>query len=87
MSNSLFGFHSNHNTELAILLALDFILKSFDANIPVISLYIDISNAFNFLDRNILRNKLFLIGFRDIFHPWLKSYLTNRFQYVENFCY
>ena len=42
LSNSQFGLHSNHNTELAILLALDFILKWLGVKIPVISLYIDI---------------------------------------------
>ena len=50
LSYSQFGFRSNHNTELAILHALDFILKSLDAKIPVISLYVDISKASDSLD-------------------------------------
>ena len=83
LSNSLFGFRLNHNTELAILHALDFILKSLDAKISVIRLYIDFSKAFDYLDHKILPEKLFLIGFRGISHIWLSSYLTNRFQYVE----
>ena len=83
MSNSQFGFRSNHNTELAILHAFDFILKSLDARIPVVSLYIDISKAFYSLGHKILLDKLFLIGFRSISHLCLNSYLTNRFHYVE----
>ena len=83
LSNSQFGFRSNHNTELAILQAFDFILKSLDAKIPVTSLYIDISKVFDSLDHKILLDKVFLIGFRGISHLWLSSYLTNRFQYVE----
>ena len=66
LSNSQFAFRSNHSTELAILLALDFILKSLDAKIPVISLYIDISKAFDSLDHKILLDKLFLIGIKGI---------------------
>ena len=42
LSNSQFVFCTNHNTELAILHALDFILKLLDVKIPVTSLYIDI---------------------------------------------
>ena len=53
LSNSQFGFRSNHNTELAILHALDFILKSLDAKIPVISFYVDISKTFDSLDHKI----------------------------------
>ena len=63
LSNSQFGFRSNHNTELAILHVLDFILKSLDVKIPVISLYIDISKAFDSFDHMILHDKLFLFGF------------------------
>ena len=77
--NSQFGFHSNHNNELKILHALDFILKSLDVKIPVICLYIDISKAFDSLDHKILLEKLFLIGFRGTSHIWLHSYLINRF--------
>ena len=43
LSNSQFGFRSNHNSELTILYALDFILKSLDAKIPVILSLIYIS--------------------------------------------
>ena len=59
--NSQLDFRSNHNSELAILHALDFTLKLLDAKIPVISLYINISKAFDSLDRKILFDKLFLI--------------------------
>jgi retron-type reverse transcriptase len=83
LSSSQFGFRSNHNTELAILHALDFIMKSLDGKIPVIALYIDVSKAFDSLDHSILLDKLFLYGFRGTSHLWLTSYLANRFQYVE----
>ena len=83
LSNSQFGFRSNHNTKLAILHALDFILKSLDAKIPVFSLHIDVSKAFDSLGHKILLDKLFLIGFKGISHLWLSSYLTNSFQYVK----
>ena len=55
LHNSQFGFRSNHNTKLTILHVLYFILKSLYAKIPVISVYIDISKAFDSLDQ-IIRN-------------------------------
>ncbi len=83
LSDSQFGFRKNHNTELAVLHALNYITKSLDNNTPVLGLFIDVAKAFDSLDHNVLLDKLYLLGFRGASHSWLASFLSNRFQYVE----
>ena len=43
----------------------------------------DLSKAFDTLDHNILLNKLHYYGIKGKELDWFKSYLTNRFQFVE----
>ena len=80
LSNSQFGFRKNHNTKLAVLHALDYIIKSLDNITPVLGLFIDVSKAFYSLDHNVFLDKLYLLGFRGVSHSWLASFLSNRFQ-------
>jgi hypothetical protein len=83
LSNSQFGFRKGHNTELAIIHALNYITKALDNGIPTAALFVDVSKAFDAISHHILLDKLNLLGFRGVCHSWIGSYLSNRFQYVE----
>ena len=79
----VFRFRENHNTELAVLHALNYIIKSLDNNSPVLGLFIDVFKAFDSLDHNVLFDKLYVLGFRGVSHSWLAIFLSYHFQYVE----
>ena len=74
------GFRSQHSTELACVKLVDYITTEMD-NIKKIksptAIFLDLSNF------NILLNKLQYYGIHGISLSLIRSYLTNRFQYVQ----
>jgi len=48
-----------------------------------IGVFVDLSNAFDTLNHNILFNKLYHYGIHGVSYEWFKSYLSNRYQYVH----
>ena len=83
LSDCQFWFRKNHNTAMAILHALNFIVKLFNGKTPVIGLFVNISKAFDSIDYTVLLDKFSMLGLRGNCHSWLSKYLSNRFQYVE----
>ena len=87
-SNNLFytgqyGFRDEHSTELAALELVDRLNTEIDEkNIPI-AIYMDLSKAFDTLDHSILTHKLSYYGITGAALSWFKSYLSNRYQYVE----
>lgn len=80
---SQYGFRSKHSTEMAALEVIDRIIQEIDANQLPITIFLDLSKAFDTLNHDILINKLYHYGIRNNALNLLKSYLTNRKQYVE----
>ena len=48
----------------------------------MISIFLDLSKAFDLVDHQILLNKLYAIGLRGSIHGWMKSYLSDCMQRV-----
>ncbi len=81
--NSQYGFRSKHSTEFAALEVVDRIVTSMDENDIPINIYIDLSKAFDTLDYDILLQKLSYYGINGTSHDLMKSYLTDRKQFVQ----
>jgi len=78
-----YGFRRKHNTELALEELIDKTLKDMNENLIPISIFIDLSKAFDTIDHKILLDKLHYYGIRKTELLFFESYLTNRKQYVD----
>lgn len=82
LSEHQFGFRLGHETGDAILEFLDCCYKSLDAKKHLISIFLDLSKAFDTIDHEILLAKLNHVGVRGRVLEWLTSYLCRRKQFV-----
>ena len=78
-----YGFRSGHSTEHAALELTDRIITNIDNKKSPLNIFLDLSKAFDTLDHNILLHKLHHYGIRETPLKLLKSYLSNRQQFVE----
>ena len=77
-----YGFRPKHSTGHAITELVDHINDSFDKNESVISVFLDLSKAFDLIDHSILLYKLKHYGVRGVALDWFRSYLNDRSQFV-----
>ena len=78
-----FVFRRGHSTELAAIQLVDRLTKQMDlGNVPT-NIYIDLSKAFDTLDHSILLDKLSYYGICGVENLMLRTYLSNKHQYVE----
>ena len=77
------GFQTDHSTEHAIVQMVDQIYEAFEKNEYTFDVFIDLSKAFDTVDHSILLRKLELYGITDRNYAWIKSYLSNRLQYIQ----
>ena len=75
---SQYGFRKGHSCEYAISELISVILKNKEANRYTISLFLDLSKAFDSLKHNTLLKKLELYGVRGVALNWYSSYLNSR---------
>ena len=78
-----YGFRENHSTEMATVELLDRIISALDDKQLPISIYMDLSKAFDTLNHDILLDKLSYYGVDGTALQWFDSYLSNRSMYVE----
>ena len=82
-TNHQFGFRKKHSTNLAILDYIETILDLRDKNNIVRSTFIDIGKAFDSVNHKIILDKLEHYEVRGQPLQLLRSYLSNRMQYIS----
>ena len=76
-------FQNGHLIDYAVVKLVDQIIKSFENNKYTLGAFIDLSKAFGTVDHSILLKKLELFGITDRNYGWIKSYLSNRRQFIQ----
>ena len=77
-----YGFRSGYNTIDCLVDLIDEITKALDEEKYAVSLFLDLSKAFDTVNHSILLSKLDLYGIRGNANQWFRSYLSNRKQKV-----
>jgi len=78
------AYKSGHSTETALTRVHNDIMSELDKHNSVIFIQLDLSAAFDTVDREILLHRLnYRFGIKGKALQWLTSYLSNRHQYVQ----
>ncbi len=82
--NAQYGFRTEDSIEFAPSELIDrVIIVEMDKKHTPINICLDLSKAFDTLDHTLLLEKLKHYGFAGVAYKLMKSYITNRKQYVE----
>ena len=76
------SFRKGHSTEHAIAQLVDQIYESFENGNYTVGIFVDLSKAYDTVDLTILLKEREIYGITGANLPWLRSYLTNRKQYI-----
>jgi len=78
------GFTVHHSTETALVKVINDLLMASDNGLVSILVLLDLSAALDTIDHNILLQRLeHEIGIKGTALHWFKSYLSDRFQFVQ----
>ena len=83
LSEEQYGFRTKQSAEVAAVKLVDYIKNEIDGKYTPVSIYIDLSKAFDTLNFGILSYKLPDYGVTGVSLELIKSYLTNIKQYVN----
>ena len=78
-----FGFCARHSTNHALICTTESIKSQIDQGNYVGGVFIDLQNAFDAVNHDILCEKLAYYGFRGNCQLLIKSFLSNRQQFVS----
>ena len=81
--SSQYGCRKGHSTDLASVELVDRVSEYLDGGKLPISVFLDLSKAFDTLNHSILLDKLKYYGFFNTPLNWFASYLQNRMQFVD----
>ena len=82
LAEQQYGFRAKHPTELAAIKLVDFINHEMDIGNTLVTVFLDLSKAFDALNFDILLYKLRCSEVSGVTLDLIKSYLTGRKQYV-----
>lgn len=82
LASNQYGFRSGYNTTVCLVDLIDEVAKAFDEEKYAVSIFLDLSKAFDTVNHSILSYKLDLYGIRGSENQWFRSYLSNRKQKV-----
>ena len=77
-----FAYRKGKGTDLANIQFIKNVLDALDANKYIISVFLDLTKAFDCVSHEILLKKLRHYGINGSLYHWIESYLSNRRQYV-----
>ena len=75
---SQYGFREGHSCENAVSELVSEVIKSRQEGLYTMSVFLDLSKAFDTLEHSVLLKKMEKYGIRGKCNEWFKSYLTNR---------
>ena len=83
LSPNQFGFRKGHNVTQAVAKLTTHIIQAFHSKIYCACFFLDLRKAFDTVSHNLLFVKLHHYGFRGQCQDYLRSYFSNRKQYVH----
>ena len=83
MTSCQFGFRKGHSTSHALNYSINHIQEALKKKKHVLGIFIDLSKVFDTIDHETLLQKLNHYGIRGNANMLLKSYLSNRVQYIH----
>ena len=83
LPNFQYGYRKQHSTSQAILDFTDHVSKAQHNKMVTIAIFMDLSKAFDTVDKNILKQKLKNLGMSDMTSSLIDSYMSNRKFYMN----
>lgn len=83
LSSSQYGFRPKYSTELALHCLCQNMYNAMDAKLYQITVFCDLTKAFDTISHNILLQKLPVYGIRGNALKWFSSYLSHRKQFTS----
>ena len=83
MSDCQYGFQKGRNITQAAIKLTSLVTNAYHHKSYAVCFFLDLKKAFDTIDHNILLDKLYHVGFRGPSHQYVRSYISNRKQYVQ----